>query len=80
MKITVDLSDSELKQVCQVTGQSKKGPAIRMLIVDTLMLKRRERLAEKFISSTWGVDLSSFESGVAAERNAETARGKKWRA
>lgn len=80
MKITVDLSDSELKQVCRVTGQSKKGPAIRMLIVDTLMLKRRERLAEKFISGAWGVDLSSFESGVAAERNTEAARGKKWRA
>lgn len=51
-----------------------------MLIVDTLMLKRRERLAEKFISGEWGVNLSAFETGVAAERGAEAARGKKWRA
>ena len=80
MKVTVDLSDSDIKEVCRVTGQSKKGPAIRMLIVDTLMLKRRERLAEKFISGEWGVELSTFEAGLAAERDAGAARGKKWRA
>ena len=79
MKITVELSDSELKEVCRLTGQSKKGPAIRMLIVDTLMLKRRERLAEKFISGEWGVGLVAFESSVAAERGAEVKRAKKWR-
>ncbi len=80
MKITVELSDKEVEEVCRVTGQSKKGPAIRMLVVDTLMLKRREKLAEKFISGEWGVSLSPFEASVAAERGAEAARGKKWRA
>ncbi len=79
MKVTVELSDSELKEVCRITGQSKKGPAIRMLVVDTLMLKRRERLAEKFISGEWGVDLPSFEPSVAKERGAEVLRAKKWR-
>ena len=79
MKVTVELSDNDLKEVCRVTGQKKKGPAIRMLIVDTLMLKKRERLAEKFISGEWGVELSGLEARIAAERDAETHRGKKWR-
>ena len=73
------MSDNDLKEVCRVTGQKKKGPAIRMLIVDALMLKRRERLAEKFVSGEWGVELSGLEKSVAAERNAELARGRKWR-
>ena len=28
MKVTVDIPDSELAEVCRFTGESKKGPAI----------------------------------------------------
>ena len=79
MKVTVELSDSELKEVCRITGQSKKGPAIRMLVVDTLMLKRRERLAEKFISGEWGVHLPSFVLHVSIQSCGASFRAKKWR-
>ena len=44
MKITVEISDSEVKEICRVTGERKKGPAIRKLVTDALMLKRRESL------------------------------------
>ena len=54
MKITIEVSDSEMQEICRITGESKKGPAIRKLVADALMLKRREALAEKFISGAWG--------------------------
>lgn len=68
MKITVDISDSELKEICLATGERKKGPAIRKLVVDALMLKRRERLAQKFIDGEWGTELKGFEAARAADR------------
>jgi hypothetical protein len=74
MKVTVDLSDSELKDVCRITGERKKGPAIRKLVVDALMMKRREEIAGKFISGEWGVELAGFEAGRAADRKAARQR------
>jgi hypothetical protein len=72
MKITVEISDSDLKEICQVTGEKKKGPAIRKLVTDALRLKRREMLALKFISGEWGVELKGFEAGQTADRQADT--------
>jgi hypothetical protein len=79
MKITVEISDSEIKEICLFTGEAKKGPAIRKMVTDALMLKRRERLAEKFISGECGVELAGFEAGQAAERKAGNRRNKAWR-
>lgn len=36
MKITVELSDTELREVFKATGQDKKGPAIRQLVHEAL--------------------------------------------
>jgi hypothetical protein len=77
MKVTVELSDSELKRACRLTGERKKGPAIRRLVVDALMMKRREEIANKFISGEWGVELAGFEAGRAADREAARQRGAK---
>jgi hypothetical protein len=79
MKITVDLSDSELKDVFRFTGERKKGPAIRKLVVNALMLKRREEIAEKFISGELGVKLTGFDAARAADRKAAKKRSLKWR-
>jgi hypothetical protein len=79
MRITVELSDSDLKEVCRVTGEKKKGPAIRKLVADALMLKRREEIAQKFIAGEWGVELKGFEAGKAADKRADNRRGKLWR-
>ena len=79
MKITVELSDSELKDICRLTGEHKKGPAIRKLVVDALMMKKREEIAGKFISGKWGVALSGFEAGRAADRKTAKKRDAKWR-
>jgi hypothetical protein len=79
MKITVELSDSDIKEICQITGERKKGPAIRKLVADALMLKRRALLAQKFISGDWGVELEGFEAGQKADRHADGQRARKWR-
>ena len=76
MKITVELSDSELKEVCRVTGERKKGPAIRKLVVDALMMHRRREMTGKFISGQWGVELEGYEAARAADRDAAAARAK----
>ena len=79
MKVTVDIPDSELREICQVTGESKKGPAIRKLVTDALQMKRRERFAQKFISGEWGVELKGLEAGQAADRQADTEGDRRWR-
>jgi hypothetical protein len=78
MKITVDIPDSDVKEICRVTGESKKGPAIRKLVTEALLLKRREALAQKFISGDWGVELKGFEKGQAAEEQGES-NAQSWR-
>lgn len=79
MKVTVELSDAQMQEVRRVTGERKKGPAIRRLVVDALKMKRREEIAGKFISGQLGVELSGFEASRAADRAAARNRGRQWR-
>ena len=61
MKITVDLSDKDLKDVMRFSGEKKKGPAIRKFIVSELMLKRRREYSEKVMSGEWQIELPHWE-------------------
>jgi hypothetical protein len=61
MKITVDLSDNDLKDVLRFSGEKKKGPAIRKFITTELMLKRRREMSRKFLTSEWSVELPRIE-------------------
>jgi hypothetical protein len=79
MKITVEIPDSDIKEICRVTGEKKKGPAIRKLVADALMLKRREKLAQKFIEGKWGVDLKGFEAAQTADEEADRQNEKQRR-
>jgi hypothetical protein len=79
MKITVELSDSDMADIRRLTGERKKGPAIRKLVVDALMMKRREEIAGAFISGKAGVKLAGFETARAADRKAAKARSARWR-
>jgi hypothetical protein len=79
MKITVDISDSDIREICHVTGESKKGPAIRKLVAYALMLKRREKLAQKFITREWGVELKGFEAALTADRKADSQGQERWK-
>jgi hypothetical protein len=79
MKITVEFSDSELREIRRLTGEHKKGPAIRKLVVDALMLKKRAEVANKFITGEYGVELSGFEESRAADRRKSKERANRWR-
>ena len=79
MKITVEIADSDLREICQVTGERKKGPAIRKFVADALQLKRRARIAQKFVSGEWGVELKGFEEAQLADRRAAERADSSWR-
>jgi len=69
MKVTVEISDKEMQEVLELTGEDKKGPAIRQLLEEALQLRRRAQVAERFISGEWGVELESFEADQDYDRN-----------
>jgi hypothetical protein len=79
MKITVEISDSEIKEICHFTGERKKGPAIRKLVVDALLLKRRAAMAENFISGKWGVELKGFDAATSAAGKKDAEKARRWR-
>jgi hypothetical protein len=68
MKVSVEVSDSELQEILELTGERKKGPAIRRLMEQALQLRRRQQLAERFLSGEWGVELVGFEQARERER------------
>lgn len=68
MKISVELSDAELRDVIQFTGEKQKGPAIRKLVVDALMFRRRAASTEKFLRGEWSAELKGFEKLRALDR------------
>lgn len=68
MKVTVELSDTEMAEVLELTGERKKGPAIRRLMDEALQLRRRAQIAQRFLSGEWGVELTSFEADQQRDR------------
>lgn len=79
MKITVDLPETELAEICEITGISKKGPAIRRLLEDTLQARRRARIAGKFLTGQWSAELKDFETAKAADRAKSQTLSGQWR-
>lgn len=69
MKVTVEISDKEMQEVLELTGETQKGHAIRQLLEEALQLRRRAQIAERFISGEWGVELDSFEANRERDRN-----------
>ena len=71
MKVTVDLSEHEMQEILELTGERKKGPAIRRLMEEALQLRRRGRIARRFLSGEWGVELESYEADQERDRQRE---------
>mgnify|MGYP001031566255 CR=1 FL=1 len=61
MKITVELSESEIKEIKRVTNEKRKGPAIRKLARDALKLRKREALRQKIMKGEWSVEIPDLE-------------------
>ena len=68
MKVTVELSDHEMAEILDLTGERKKGPAIRRLMAEALQQRRRAQIAQRFLSGEWGVELESFEADQQQDR------------
>jgi hypothetical protein len=68
MKVTVELSDTEMTEILELTGEHKKGPAIRRLMEEALQQHRRAQIAQRFLSGEWGVELESYEADQERER------------
>ena len=69
MKITVDLPESVLHEIRTITGIDKKGPAVRKLLADSLMLHRRRRISRKFVSGEWSAELAGYEHAEPTARS-----------
>ena len=57
MKVSVEVSDNELREIQRVAGECRKGPAIRNLAMEALMLHKRRAMTEKLVSGEWSVKL-----------------------
>jgi hypothetical protein len=68
MKISVELSDADMKDIIRFTGIKQKGPAIRKLVANALMMKRRAFYTEKFMSGEWSAEFPHFEELRALDR------------
>jgi hypothetical protein len=79
MKITVEIPENELAEICEITGVSKKGPAIRKLLADTLQAQRRAKIANKFLKGEWSAGLDGFEAAKTADRNQAQTLSEQWR-
>lgn len=79
MKITVELPESELSEICKITGIVKKGPAIRKMLADTLRSRRRAKIAGKFLSGQWSTELKGYEATKAADRSQSKTLAEQWR-
>ena len=79
MKITVDLSDKELREICHATGEKKKGPAIRKFLQEELMLRRRREFVQKCIGGELGMEFKDYERGQELERKAAKRMESLWR-
>ena len=68
VKITIDLPDVDIQEICLFTKEKNKSQAIHKLVAHALMMQRREAIAQKFISGEWSAELSTFEAAQAKDR------------
>ena len=61
MKITVEISEADLREIQRHSGEKRKGPAIQKFIADRLKLARRREITSKFLSGEWSAELPSID-------------------
>ncbi|MBA3650100.1 MAG: hypothetical protein H0W66_01125 [Chthoniobacterales bacterium] len=50
-----------MKEIMRLSGEKRKGAAVRRLALEALLLKKRREIAEKFFAGKWSVDLLAIE-------------------
>lgn len=62
MKITIELPESDLKDILRFSGEKKKGPAIAKFLSTGLKLRRRRELTEEVMSGKVRLDFPHYEA------------------
>jgi SpoVK/Ycf46/Vps4 family AAA+-type ATPase len=62
VKITVEISEKDLKDILRITREKRKGAAIRQLAMEALMLRRRREILDELDAGKWSVDLPPIET------------------
>jgi hypothetical protein len=57
MRITVQLSDSEISEIARYAEEKKKGPAIRKLALEALMLRKRRFMSERIMAGRLTIEI-----------------------
>src|SRR5688500_4564938 len=63
----------------KIIGQAEGLPDDLTQHHDHYLLKRRQMVAEKFISGQWGVELDGFEAAQAADHQVDNHGEQRWR-
>lgn len=79
MKITVEIPEADLTDICRLTGIRKKGPAIRKVLDEALRFRRREEISQKFLSGEWAARLDGFEEARERDRASAKTLADQWR-
>lgn len=79
MKITVEFSEKEMREICRATGEKKKGPAIRKFVQDELMMVRRREFVRKCVTGEIGFEFKGYDEGKKFERKATKRKAALWR-
>lgn len=66
-------SGREGAEILDRTGERKKGPAIRRLREEPVQQWRRARIAQRFLSGEWGVELEGFEAEQERDHQRDAA-------
>ena len=61
MKISVEISEKDLRDIIKFSGEKKKGPAISKFLASELMLRRRREISQKVLAGEWSADLPAPE-------------------
>lgn len=70
IKVTIEVTDAELAEILDLTGECEKGPAVRHLVEMALQRHRSDQDAQRSIRGEWGVELQTYE----ADRDRESHR------
>ena len=57
MKIAVEMTAAEIREMHKVTRQRRRGDAVRQLALEALKLKKRHALSDRILAREWSVDL-----------------------
>ncbi len=61
MKITVDVTAEDLKQIQKITGQKKMAPAVRRALADFLQMRNRQAFVERVLNGKTDYALTNDE-------------------